>query len=86
MRINPITKPTLEIYLTKNELEHIANGYEVAIKCKSSEFERVVIKASPVNDLVNPLINHDIKLISQRDLEVRDLARDSMRSSFGLGG
>lgn len=57
----------LEISLSKNDLEHIANGYNLRIKVGSrsrSEVDEIILKPALLNDLINPLINYKYKLIN----------------------
>lgn len=56
----------LEIFLSKNDLEYIANGHDIKIKNgdKSiSEVEEIVLKPAVMNDIVNPLMNYKHKII-----------------------
>ena len=56
-----------EIYLSKNDLEHIANGHDIKIKIDGKRFldaNEIILKPDPVNDIVNPLINYKYKLIN----------------------
>ena len=77
---------TLEIQLTNNDLEHIANGYEVTLDIKTNEtVNKIVIKPSVVNDILNPLINYDKKIVSEADLEIRQISREIARNSFAFG-
>lgn len=77
---------TLEIQLTNNDLEHIANGYEVTLDIKPNEtVNKIVIKPSVVNDVLNPLINYDKKIVSEADLEIRQISREIARNSFAFG-
>ena len=55
-----------EIFLSKNDLEHIANGHDIKIKINHGRGLRingVILKHDLVNDTMNPLINHKYKLI-----------------------
>ena len=57
---------TFEIFLSKNDLEHIANGHDIKIKIthgRGSRINGVILKHDLVNDTMNPLINHKYKLI-----------------------
>lgn len=57
----------IEISLSKNDLEHIANGYNLRIKVGSRsrlEVDEIILKPAPLNDLINPLINYKYKLIN----------------------
>lgn len=56
-----------EIYLSKNDLEHIANGHDIKIKIDGKRFlktNEIILKPDPVNDIVNLLINYKHKLIN----------------------
>lgn len=67
---------TLEIFLSKNDLEHIANGHDIKISHgRGSRINGVILKHDLVNDTMNPLINHKYKLI---DTEQKDLANSFM--------
>ncbi|HEM6116508.1 hypothetical protein [Streptococcus pluranimalium] len=80
------TGATLEIYLTNNDLEHIANGHEITLEIQSTEgVNSIILKPSMVNDILNPIINHDKKLVSIADLEIRDISREIARNSFTFG-
>lgn len=56
-----------EIYLSKNDLEHIANGHDIKIKIDGKRFlktNEIILKPALVNDFMNPLINYKHKLIN----------------------
>lgn len=56
-----------EIYLSKNDLEHIANGHDIKIKIDGKRFlktNEIILKPALVNDIMNPLINYKHKLIN----------------------
>ena len=56
-----------EIYLSKNDLEHIANGYDVKIKIDGKRIlktNEIILRPAVINDIVNPLINYKHKLIN----------------------
>lgn len=56
-----------EIYLSKNDLEHIANGHDIRIKINGKRFldtNEIILKPALVNDIMNPLINYKHKLIN----------------------
>lgn len=56
-----------EIYLSKNDLEHIANGYDIKIKIDGKRFlktNEIILKPALVNDIMNPLINYKHKIIN----------------------
>lgn len=56
----------LEISLSKNDLEHIANGHNIKIKIshgRGSKVDGIILKPALVNDVMNPLINYKYKII-----------------------
>lgn len=56
-----------EIYLSENDLEHIANGHDIKIEIDGKRFlttNEIILKPALVNDLTNPLINYKYKLIN----------------------
>lgn len=66
----------LEIFLSKNDLEHIANGYDVKIKINDKRFikaDEIILRPAVRNDLMNPLLNYRHKLI---DTEVQNIANN----------
>ena len=57
----------LEIFLSKNDLEHIANGYDIKIKIGDRsilEVDEIVLKPAVMNDIMNPLINYTNKIVN----------------------
>ena len=55
-----------EIYLSKNDLEHIANGHDIKIKVNGSIFlktNEIILKPEVVNDWMNPILNYKNKII-----------------------
>ena len=57
----------IEISLSKNDLEHIANGHDIKIKVghsRASKVDGIVLKPALMNDIVNPLVKHKYKLIN----------------------
>lgn len=65
-----------EIYLSKNDLEHIANGYDIKIKINGKRFletNEIILKPELRNDIMNPLINYRHKLI---DTEQQNFANN----------
>ncbi|MCW1057633.1 hypothetical protein VYH68_09150 [Streptococcus anginosus] len=67
---------TLEIFLSKNDLEHVANGYDLKIKIGDKRFlkvDEIVLKPALRNDLMNPLLNYRHKLI---DTELQNIANN----------
>lgn len=62
-----------EIYLSKNDLEHIANGHDIKIKIDGKRFlttNEIILKPALMNDLMNPLLNYKYKLI---DTELQNI-------------
>lgn len=54
-----------EIYLSKNDLEHIANGYDIKIKIDGKSFlttNEIILKPELINDIMNPLLNYRYKI------------------------
>lgn len=65
-----------EIYLSKNDLEHIANGHDIKIKIDGKRFletNEIILKPALMNDLMNPLLNYRYKLI---DTELQNIANN----------
>lgn len=65
-----------EIYLSKNDLEHIANGHDIKIKINGKRFlgtNEIILKPALMNDLMNPLQNYRYKLI---DTELQNIANN----------
>ena len=57
----------IEIPLSKNELEHIANGHDIkiAVRCgRGTKINGIILKPDLVNETTNPLINYKQKLIN----------------------
>ncbi|CAG5707628.1 Uncharacterised protein [Streptococcus pneumoniae] len=57
----------LEVSLSKNDLEHIANGYDIKIKIgdrRILEVDEIILKPALTNDIMNPLINYTNKIIN----------------------
>ena len=65
-----------EISLSKDDLEYIANGYDIKIKINGKRFletNEIILKPAVRNDLMNPLLNYRHKLI---DTEVQNIANN----------
>ena len=65
-----------EIFLSNNDLEHIANGYDVKIKINDKRFlkaDEIILRPAVRNDLMNALLNYRHKLI---DTEVQNIANN----------
>lgn len=57
----------LEITLSKNDLEYIANGHNIEIKIEDRsilEVDEIILKPALTNDIMNPLINYTNKIIN----------------------
>ena len=64
------------ISLSKDDLEYIANGYDIKIKINGKRFlgtNEIILKPAVRNDLMNPLLNYRHKLI---DTEVQNIANN----------
>lgn len=67
-----------EIYLSKNDIEHIANGHDIKIKIDGKRFlttNEIILKSALVNDLRNPVMNYKHKII---DTEQQNLVNNFM--------
>ena len=65
-----------EIYLSKNDLEHIANGYDIKINCKRFlKTNEIILKPALMNDVMAPILNHKNKII---DTEQQNLINNFM--------
>ena len=57
----------LEIFLSKNDLEHIANGHDLRVgvrDSRASKVDGIIFKLDSVNDTTNPLRNYKYKRIN----------------------
>ncbi len=66
-----------EISLSKDDLEHIANGYDIKIKINGKRFletNEIILKPALTNDVMAPILNYRNKLI---DTEVQNIAPKS---------
>ena len=55
-----------EISLSKNDLEHIANGYDIKIKINGKRFletNEIILKPALINDVMAPILNYRNKII-----------------------
>ena len=60
-----------EISLSKDDLEHIANGYDLKIKIGDRsilEVDEIVLKPALMNDIMNPLMNYKHKIIDTEQI------------------
>lgn len=66
----------LEIFLSKNDLEHIANGHDIKLKISNKGFtkaDEIILKPDVINDVMAPLLNHKNKII---DTEQQNVANN----------
>ena len=64
------------ISLSKDDLEYIANGYDIKIKINGKRFletNEIILRPAVINDLMNPLLNYRHKII---DTEVQNIANN----------
>lgn len=67
-----------EISLSKDDLEHIANGYDIKIKINGKRFletNEIILKPELMNDVMAPILNYKNKII---DTEQQNLANNFM--------
>ena len=67
-----------EIYLSKNDLEYIANGHDVKIKINGKKFlntNEIILKPAVINDVMAPILNYKNKII---DTEQQNVANNFM--------
>lgn len=67
-----------EIYLSKNDLEYIANGHDVKIKINGKIFlntNEIILKPAVINDVMAPILNYKNKII---DTEQQNVANNFM--------
>lgn len=56
----------LKIFLSKNDLEHIANGHDIKIKINGKRFletNEIILKPALINDVMVPILNYRNKII-----------------------
>ena len=67
-----------EIYLSKSDLEYIANGHDVKIKINGKIFlntNEIILKPAVINDVMAPILNYKNKII---DTEQQNVANNFM--------
>ena len=66
-----------EISLSKNDLEHIANGYDIKIKIdkRFSNTNEIILKPALTNDVMAPILNYKNKII---DTEQQNIVNNFM--------
>ncbi|MGT2911359.1 hypothetical protein ACVR1I_06545 [Streptococcus cameli] len=73
-------KTTLEIRLSDDQLEHVANGGTVTLDISPlPTFEKVTISQTLINDVTNSIVNRDRTLISKQELAIKGMAKDSFQ-------
>ena len=66
------------ISLSKDDLEYIANGYDIKIKIDGKIFlgtNEIILKPALTNDVMAPILNYRNKII---DTEVQNIANNSI--------
>ena len=67
-----------EISLSKNDLEHIANGHDIKIKINGKRFletNEIILKPALRNDVMAPILNYKNKII---DTEQQNIVNSFM--------
>ena len=62
-----------EIYLSKNDLEHIANGHDVKIKISEKRLlkvDEIILRPALINDVMAPILNYKNKIIDTEQQNV----------------
>lgn len=62
-----------EIYLSKNDLEHIANGHDLKIKINDKRFlkvDEIILRPALINDVMAPVLNYKNKIIDTEQQNV----------------
>ena len=61
-----------EISLSKDDLEHIANGYDIKIKINGkrfSETNEIILKPALTNDVMAPILNYRNDIIDHHQIQ-----------------
>ena len=64
---------TFEIFLSKNDPEHIANGYDIKIKINGKRFlgtNEIILKPALINDVMAPVLNYKNKIIDNEQQNI----------------
>ena len=67
-----------EISLSKNDLEHIANGHDIKIKINGKRFlntNEIILRPALINDIMAPVLNYKNKII---DTEQQNIVNNFM--------
>jgi hypothetical protein len=62
-----------EISLSKNDLEHIVNGYDIKIKIDGKRFSNtneIILKPTLINDVMAPILNYRNKIIDTKQQNI----------------
>lgn len=68
----------LEVFLSKNDLEYIANGHDIKIKIGDRSFlevDEIILKPALTNDVMAPILNYKNKII---DTEQQNIVNNFM--------
>ena len=66
------------IFLSKYDLEHIANGYDIKIEINGKRFletNEIILKPESMNDVMAPILNYRNKII---DTEQQNIVNNFM--------
>ena len=66
------------IFLSKYDLEHIANGYDIKIEINGKRFletNEIILKPELMNDVMAPILNYRNKII---DTEQQNIVNNFM--------
>lgn len=66
-----------EISLSKNDLEHIANGYDIKIKIDGKRFSNtneIILKPALTNDVMAPILNYKNKIIDTEQQNIVNIS------------
>lgn len=56
-----------EIYLSKNDLEHIANGHDIKMEINEKRLlkvDEIILRPALINDVMAPILNYKNKIIN----------------------
>ncbi|WP_205124144.1 MULTISPECIES: DUF1372 family protein [Bacteria] len=80
-------KTKLEIRLSDDQLEHVANDGSITFDTSQPMIcDKITISQLLVKDVTSPIVRRDRTLISRRDLAIKDIACDSSQMGVRLGG
>ena len=67
-----------EIFLSNNDLERIANGYDIKLKIGDKRFlkvDKIILRPALINDVMAPVLNYKNKII---DTEQQNIVNNFM--------